>query len=67
MKHNLNISLRREPYKEGGIVRCRMVSLRGRLLNRLLGEKQRVAIIIPGDNVECVSIGEAPKEGERDL
>jgi hypothetical protein len=67
MKHNLNISLRREPYTEDGIVRCRMVSLRGRLLDRLLGEKQRVAIIIPGDSVECVSIGEVPKEGERDL
>ena len=62
MKHELKISIRREPF-ESSIVRCRTVTLRARLLKRLLGDKHRVTVIIPGDSVERVSISELPEGG----
>lgn len=63
MKHNLSISVSGKP-KDGGIVRCRRVTVRERLLRHLLGEKCSVTIIVPGDTVECVSITELPEEGD---
>ena len=63
MKHDLKISISREP-PGGGIVRCRTVRLRERLLDRLLGKNHRVTLIVPGDNVERVSITELPEGGD---
>jgi hypothetical protein len=57
MKHQLKISVSKEP-QEGGIVRCRSVTLRERILRCLLGEKQKLMILIPGDSVESLSIKE---------
>lgn len=62
MKHNLKISVSKEPV-EGGIVRCRTVTVREKLLSRLFGRKRRVTILIPGDSVESLSISEIAKEG----
>ena len=50
MKHNLKISVSNEP-QTGGVVRCRNVSLREKLLTRLLGRKERMMILIPGNRV----------------
>ncbi len=48
----------------GGIVWCRTVPLRERLLRRLFGEMRRVmrrvTIIVPGGNVEELSVKELP-------
>ena len=60
MKHNLKISLAPVP-DTGGIVRCKTVSLRERVLRRLLGEARRVTIIVPGDSVEALSVQELPE------
>ena len=65
MKHDLKISIRREQ-PLGGIVRCRTLTLRERLLDRLLGKNHRVTLIVPGDNVERVSITELPEGGDED-
>ena len=65
MKHDLKNNIRREPFG-GGVVHCRTVTLRERLLNRLFGEKRRVTVIVPGDTVERVSITELPEEGDED-
>ena len=62
MKHNLKISVSKEP-QNGGIVRCRNVSLREKLLNRLLGKKENFAIFVPGNSVQTVSITEVPEGG----
>ena len=62
MKHMLRISISKEP-RAGGIVGCRYVTLRERFLHFLLGEKWRLAIIIPGDSVKALSIIEAGGEG----
>lgn len=68
MKHNLKISVAKESPlplvpDSGGIVRCRRVSLRERVLRCLLGEVRRVTIIVPGDSVEALSLQEVPEVG----
>lgn len=62
MKHNLNISVSKKP-PDGGIVQCRSVSLREKLLTRLFGRKEKVMILVPGTSVETVSITEVPEGG----
>lgn len=62
MKHNLNISVSKKP-PEGGIVQCRSVSLREKLLTKLFGRKEKVMILVPGNSVETVSITEVPEGG----
>ncbi len=61
MKQNLKISVSKEP-RTDGILSCRTVSIRERFLRFLLGEKQKITILVPGDSVEEVSICEV-KEG----
>lgn len=62
MKHNLKISLAQGP-ERGGIVRCKTVSLRERVLRRLFGDMRRVTIIVPGDSVEELSVREVAEVG----
>ena len=50
MEHTLRISVSKEP-ADGGIVSCRNVSVRERLVRFLLGEKRRLTIIVPGGSV----------------
>ena len=65
MKHNLKISLAQGP-ESGGIVRCKTVSLRERVLRRLFGDMRRVTIIVPGDSVEELSVREVAEVGGHD-
>ena len=62
MKHNLKICVSREP-RAGGVVACRRVSLRDKLLTRLLGPSRQVMIIVPGNSVRTVSITEIGEGG----
>jgi hypothetical protein len=62
MKHNLKISVSKKP-QTGGVVTYRNVSVRERILRFLLGSKQRVTIVIPGDSIEELSICEMTKGG----
>ena len=62
MKHTLKISVAKEP-ASGGIVSCRNVSMRERLVRFLLGEKQRLTIIVPGDTVRELAISEVMEGG----
>ncbi len=57
MRHNLKISVSKRP-QSGGIVRCKNITLRERILRLLLGEKQKLMILIPGDSVDSLSINE---------
>ena len=47
MKHKLKISVSKEP-QTGGIVTCRSVSVRERLLRLFFGKGRRVTVLIPG-------------------
>lgn len=62
MKHNLCIRVSKEPQKDG-IVQCRSISIREKLLTRLLGRSQKVMILIPGNTVSTVSVTEVPEGG----
>lgn len=62
MKHNLKISVSKEP-QHGGIVQCRNISIREKLLTRLLGHQQQMMILIPGNSVSTVSITELAEGG----
>ena len=62
MRHNLKISVSKEP-QTAGIVTCRNVIIRERLLKFLLGDKRRVTVLIPGDSVGEIAICENEKEG----
>ena len=57
MKHTLKISLSKEAQFDG-IVSCRRVSIREKILRMLLGDKRRLMVIIPGDSVKALSIVE---------
>lgn len=61
MKHNLKISVSKHP-QTGGIVTCRNVTIRERFLRFLLGDKQKLTILVPGDTVQELAICEI-KEG----
>ena len=63
MRHTLRISVSKEP-PGGGIVGCRHVTVRERLVRFLLGDKQRLTVIVPGDSVKSLSIVE--EGGEND-
>ena len=60
MKHNLKISISGQP-EGNGIVRCRTVRLREKVLKRLFGEERRIMIIVPGSSVQTVSVQEMPE------
>lgn len=62
MKHNLCIRVSKKPQKDG-IVQCRSLSIREKLLTRLLGRRQKVMILIPGNTVSTVSITEIQEGG----
>ena len=61
MKHKLKISVSKQP-QTGGIVTCKNLTVRERLLRFLLGDKRRVTVLIPGDSVGEIAICET-KEG----
>ncbi len=65
MRHNLSISVSRKP-KDGGIVACKCITLREKLLTRLMGSKQKVMVLIPGSTVDTVSITEVKEGGLAD-
>lgn len=65
MKHNLKISVSKEP-RAADFVTCKTVSLRERFLRFLFGNKQKVTILIPGDRVDEVAICESEEGGEKD-
>ena len=61
MKHRLKISVSRKP-RSDGVVTCRNVSIRERLLRLLLGKRHKVTVLIPGDNVEEIAISETGED-----
>ena len=61
MKHNLQISVSKHQ-KSNGIVSCKSVTLRERILRLVFGKNQQTLILMPGDTVEELTISEV-KEG----
>ena len=61
MNHTLNIKVSKERLS-GGIMACRRLTVRERLLRVLLGGPVKLTVIVPGDSVEEVAIFEKGKE-----
>lgn len=57
MRHTLNIKVSKKR-ANGGILACRQVTVRERLLRFLLGSPVRLTILVPGDSVDEVAIKE---------
>ena len=62
MEHTLRISVSKEPVS-GGIVSCRHISVRERIVRFLLGEKRKLTIIVPGDSVRELAVSEIMEGG----
>lgn len=60
MKHKLKINVSDKPGSEG-VITCKNISIRERLLHFLFGEKRKVTILVPGSSVDEVTIYEAEK------
>jgi hypothetical protein len=56
--HALKIGIGRETPPGGGIVRCRRLLVREKLLRFLFGAPMRLTILVPGDSVQSLSITE---------
>lgn len=57
MKHALNIRVSKDRIN-GGVVACRQVTLREKLLQYILGAPVKLTVIVPGDSVDEVAIQE---------
>jgi len=56
MRQQVQVTVSREKPTE--VLRLRRLKLGARLLRALFGESRRVLVIIPGDNVEAVTVNE---------
>ena len=61
MNHTLNIKVSRER-PSGGIMACRRLTVRERLLRFFFGSPVKLTVIVPGDSVDEVAIFEKGKE-----
>lgn len=57
MNHALNIKVSKERLT-GGIVACRQLTVRERLLRFLLGSPLKLTVLVPGDSVSEIAIKE---------
>lgn len=64
MNHTLNIKVSKERLS-GGIMACRRLTVRERLLRVLLGSPVKLTVIVPGDSVDEVAIFEKGREDDR--
>lgn len=54
-RHKLRINITKDPV-EDSLVSARSVTIRERVLARLLGRKQRVTVLIPGQQIGSLEI-----------
>ena len=59
MRHALRINVSKGR-TNGGLVTCRQMTVRERLLKCLLGSPAKIAVIVPGDSVDEIGIREIP-------
>lgn len=63
MRHALRITVSKKRVN-GGVLACRRVTVREKLLRRLLGSPVRLTVLVPGDTVDEVDIREYAEGGE---
>lgn len=65
MNKGLKISVTKTP-RTDGLLACRGVTLREKLLRRLFGPPRKMMVLVPGDCVDAISIIEVSEGGEGD-
>ena len=65
MSKGLKISVSKTP-RTDGLLACRKVTLREKLLLRLFGPPQRLMVLVPGDGVDAISVTEVSEGGATD-
>lgn len=65
MNRGLRISVTKTP-RTDGLLACRKVTIREKLLMRLLGPPRKMMVLVPGDDVDSVSVTELQKGGNDD-
>ena len=65
MRHKLKITLSKEK-GNGGVVACRHVTVREKLLRFLLGSPVKLTVLVPGNSVEEVAITEVGMEARNE-
>ena len=61
MTHTLGIRVEKST-RNAGVATCRNVTIREKLLRKLLGSPIKLTVIVPGDSVEAVEITESPEQ-----
>lgn len=59
MKHTLAIRVTKTPVNDG-VIACRTLTVREKLLRFLFGVPQKLTVIVPGDTVDEIAIRENP-------
>jgi aspartate carbamoyltransferase regulatory subunit len=62
MKHQVQVSVSKSP-SDGGIIACRVIPIKNRFLRKLIGDVDRMTVIIPGDTVNDITIREVKERG----
>ena len=62
MRHTLSIRVSDKP-QNCGVVACRTVSIREKLFTLLLGPRQKIMVVVPGNSVESIAITEVQMGG----
>ena len=62
VKHNLKISVSKEP-KQDGIVACKQMNPKDRKFKSMLNGMSGVMIIVPGNSVQDITISEVDSKG----
>lgn len=60
MKHNLKISVSKTP--KDGVVSCKKVKVREKLMTKLFGPIRTITVLVPGDSVKAIEIQEVEKD-----
>lgn len=63
MTHSIKVAIGKSPPTDG-IVSCRRVRLREKLLERILGPMRDVVVLVSGKTVDSITVSEAPEGGE---
>lgn len=66
MRRKLKITVSRQPTGTG-VVACKRVLVRERLIKLLLGSPVKLTVVVPGDDVDEVAIKEAETEDKDEV
>ncbi len=65
MRHSLKITVSKEK-ANCGVIACRQVTVREKLLRFLLGSPVRLTVLVPGNSVDEVAITEVGQEARHE-